>query len=65
LQLPLASRQIIPRAHAADRRASKCKSGNPGGRPKIVGEVDNLARAHTDIAINALVNIVKDKKAPH
>lgn len=42
----------------------KGKSGNPGGRPKIVGHVRDLARTHTDKAINALVEIVSNGDAP-
>ncbi|MGB6440326.1 MAG: DUF5681 domain-containing protein [Methyloceanibacter sp.] len=33
----------------------KGQSGNPGGRPKIVAEVKELARAHTGEAIQTLV----------
>jgi hypothetical protein len=33
------------------------KSGNPGGRPKVVAEVRDLARAHTVDAIEALATI--------
>jgi hypothetical protein len=32
-------------------------SGNPGGRPKGLAEVRNLARAHTMLAINTLAEI--------
>ncbi|MGA7311591.1 MAG: DUF5681 domain-containing protein [Pseudolabrys sp.] len=39
----------------------KGQSGNPGGRPKILADVQELARAHTTSAINALVQIVEDK----
>lgn len=35
------------------------QSGNPSGRPKIVGEIKALAREHTETAIKALVQIVK------
>jgi len=34
----------------------KGQSGNPGGRPKIVGEVKELARTHTAEAIETLVS---------
>jgi hypothetical protein len=39
-------------------------SGNPGGRPKVVGELRALAREHTAAALAALVEIVGSKKAP-
>ena len=42
----------------------KGQSGNPGGRPKILADVRELARAHTDTALNALVEIVENKKSP-
>jgi hypothetical protein len=42
----------------------KGKSGNPGGRPKVVGEVQALAREYSEEAISALRDIVRDKKAP-
>ena len=40
------------------------QSGNPGGFPKQLVEVQALARAHTPEAIEALVRIVRDKKQP-
>jgi hypothetical protein len=42
---------------------TKGQSGNPGGRPKEVADIKALARAHTDVALSALVAIVKDKGA--
>ena len=33
-------------------------SGNPGGRPKVIGEVRDLAREHTVTAIDTLVSIM-------
>lgn len=39
-------------------------SGNPGGRPKIVGNVQALARAHTAEAVATLVEIMRDQDAP-
>jgi|SRR5579864_589220 len=41
------------------------QSGNPGGRPKIVAEVRDLARRHTASAIETLVHIMQhgDKDA--
>ena len=42
----------------------KGKSGNPGGRPKIMADVREFARAHTVTALNTLVEIAENKKAP-
>jgi hypothetical protein len=42
----------------------KGQSGNPGGRPKILADVRELARAHTVSAMNALVQIVEDESGP-
>jgi uncharacterized protein DUF5681 len=42
----------------------KGQSGNPGGRPKILADVRELARAHTATALNTLVEIVGNEKAP-
>ena len=39
------------------------RSGNPGGRPKVVAEIKELARAHTDKAIETLVSIMDNPKA--
>ena len=45
-------------------RFEKGQSGNPGGRPKVVGEVQELARQHTTQAIQTLVGICTNKEAP-
>src|SRR6478609_803015 len=42
---------------------NKGQSGNPGGRPKAVAEVKELARAHTGEAIQTLVSIMTNPKA--
>jgi Family of unknown function (DUF5681) len=42
----------------------KGQSGNPGGRPKVVAEVKELAREHTAEAIKTLVSIMNDSKSP-
>jgi hypothetical protein len=41
------------------------QSGNPGGRPKAVGHVRDLARLHTAEAIKVLAAIMKNSKASH
>src|SRR6476620_4079056 len=41
----------------------KGQSGNPGGRPKIVAEVKELAREHTAQAIQTLVSIMTNPKS--
>jgi hypothetical protein len=38
-------------------------SGNPGGRPKVLGDVQELARQKPE-AITTLANIMNDEKAP-
>ncbi len=42
----------------------KGKSGNPGGRPKAVLEVTELAREHSAAAIATLAKIMLDDAAP-
>jgi hypothetical protein len=42
----------------------KGRSGNPGGRPKVVAEVRDLARAQTAQAIATLSAIMSSAKAP-
>ena len=41
----------------------KGQSGNPGGRPKVIAEVKELARAHTAEAIQTLVSIMTNAKS--
>jgi hypothetical protein len=40
------------------------QSGNPGGRPAVIREVRDLARAHTADAFNTLLGVCQDKEAP-
>lgn len=40
------------------------QSGNPGGRPKEVAEVRDLARQHTTAAIETLAALMADEKTP-
>lgn len=42
----------------------KGQSGNPGGRPKEIGDVKVLARQHTPEAIQTLADIMTDTEAP-
>lgn len=37
--------------------------GNPGGRPRDVHRVSNLARQHTDLALRTLAEIAGNRKA--
>ena len=41
----------------------KGQSGNPGGRPKVIAEVKELAREYTGEAIETLVSIMTSPKA--
>jgi hypothetical protein len=40
------------------------QSGNPGGRPKDIGRLKELARKHTEEAIATLAAIMRDNKEP-
>jgi hypothetical protein len=39
------------------------QSGNPGGRPKVISEIQALAREHKTEAIDTLVAIMRDEGA--
>lgn len=39
-------------------------SGNPSGRPKSDATIRELAKAHTEVALLTLVEIIQNKKAP-
>ena len=45
------------------RPFQKGQSGNPGGRPKEIAEVKELARQHTPAAIEVLASIMHNTKA--
>jgi len=40
------------------------QSANPSGRPKVVGDLRDLAREHTEAALATLVAIMGDETAP-
>jgi hypothetical protein len=40
------------------------KSGNPGGRPRILANVQEAARQYTEEAMETLATIMRDAKAP-
>jgi hypothetical protein len=40
------------------------RSGNPGGRPKALREVMELARARTEAAVDTLAAVMADETAP-
>jgi hypothetical protein len=46
------------------RPFQKGTSGNPGGRPRVLADVQGLARKRSPEAINTLAAIMDDKKAP-
>lgn len=39
----------------------KGKSGNPAGRPKVIGELRDLAREHTMPALQTLIDVAANK----
>src|SRR4029078_8181881 len=39
-------------------------SGNPGGRPRVLGDVQELARERSPAAVNTHAAIMDDPKAP-
>lgn len=42
----------------------KGQSGNPGGRPKLITKVRELAQRHTDEAVETLVKVMRDPISP-
>lgn len=54
----------MPQNRKKSGQFQKGQSGNPGGRPKEDARVKELARTHTETAINTLVSIMTGKKSP-
>ena len=50
-------------ARPVGRPFVKGQSGNPGGRPRIVGELRDLARAHAPAAIQELARLAMKAKS--
>ena len=50
-------------ARPVGRPFVKGQSGNPGGRPRIVGELRDLARAHASAAIQELARLALKAKS--
>ena len=50
-------------ARPVGRPFVKGQSGNPGGRPRIVGELRDLARAHAPAAIQELARLALKAKS--
>jgi hypothetical protein len=45
------------------RRFQPGRGGNPGGRPKVIAELRDLARLHTLEAVDTLVAVMRDRRA--
>jgi hypothetical protein len=58
------NREEQPKMPGKGRPFPKGVSGNPGGRPKVLGDVQELARHKSPEAITTLANIMLDEKAP-
>lgn len=58
------SNQHQPKRRGPGKPFAKGQSGNPGGRPKEVAEVRELARDHTETAVNTLVSIMTNGEQP-
>ncbi len=52
----------LPPAHT---RWQKGQSGNPGGKPRELVEVQRAAREHTLVALNTLVEVASNSRAAH
>lgn len=56
--------QNTPTAEPRDTRWKPGQSGNPGGRPAVIKEIRDLARAHTMTAFNTLLAVCENSEAP-
>jgi len=56
--------KVAPR-RVVGRPFEKGKSGNPGGRPREIQEIVDLARTNSVDAVNTLSDIMRDPIAPH
>jgi hypothetical protein len=54
-----------PERRAVGRPFEKGISGNPGGKPKDLKEIQDLARSYCPRAIHRLAQIMDDDNAPH
>jgi hypothetical protein len=54
----------IPKDAGISTRFKKGVSGNPGGRPRAIVEIETLARSHSVEAIENIVRIMRDEKTP-
>jgi hypothetical protein len=49
----------VTRIRTRGRPFGKGESGNPGGRPRVEGEIRELARQHTGTALRTLIEIAE------
>jgi hypothetical protein len=57
--------QAMRGGHRSTTWQKGCPSPNPGGRPKALHNLQELARQHTEAAIDTLAEVMNDEKAPH
>jgi hypothetical protein len=58
------ARRPAPRPGGVSTRWKPGQSGNPGGRPRVIAEVRDLARERTAAVIVALTEIALDRRQP-
>lgn len=59
-----AAANTVGTANLAPFRWKPGQSGNPSGRPAVIAELRDLARAHTGEALETLCEVMRDKGAP-